>query len=139
MRRGMRCHSPAHGAVYSRQSAPDPSPPSAHIPQAMEGSMRMLLLRAATASALLVVPLALHAQTREITGRVMSRDTQEPLNNVEIVVVGQSARLGTYTNDQGRYRIVLNTGDATLRLRRLGYRARTVPAPATESTIDIQL
>jgi TonB-linked SusC/RagA family outer membrane protein len=101
--------------------------------------MRMLLLRAATASALLVVPLALHAQTREITGRVMSRDTQEPLNNVEIVVVGQSARLGTYTNDQGRYRIVLNTGDATLRLRRLGYRARTVPAPATESTIDIQL
>ena len=83
--------------------------------------MRMLLLRAATVSALLVVPLALHAQTREITGRVMSRDTQEPLNNVEIVVVGQSARLGTYTNDQGRYRIVLNTGDATLRLRRLGY------------------
>ena len=101
--------------------------------------MRMLLLRAATASALLVVPLALHAQTREITGRVTSRDTQEPLNNVEIVVVGQSARLGTYTNDQGRYRIVLNTGDATLRLRRLGYRARSVPAPATESTIDIQL
>ena len=101
--------------------------------------MRMLLLRAATASALLVVPLALHAQTREITGRVTSRDTQEPLNNVEIVVVGQSARLGTYTNDQGRYRIVMNAGDATLRLRRLGYRARSIPAPATESTLDIQL
>jgi len=101
--------------------------------------MRMLLLRAATASALFVVPLALHAQTREITGRVTSRDTQEPLNNVEIVVVGQSARLGTYTNDQGKYRIVLNTGDANLRLRRLGYRARTIAAPATESTMDIQL
>jgi TonB-linked SusC/RagA family outer membrane protein len=101
--------------------------------------MRMLLLRAATASTLLVVPLALHAQTREITGRVTSRDTQEPLNNVEIVLVGQSARLGTYTNDQGRYRLVVNGGDATLRLRRLGYRARTVPAPSTQPTLDITL
>ena len=100
--------------------------------------MHMLLLRAAAAAALLAAPLTLQAQTREITGRVTSRDTQEPLNNVEIVVVGQSARLGTYTNDQGRYRLTVN-GDATLRLRRLGYQARTVQAPSAQSTIDVQL
>ena len=100
--------------------------------------MRMPFVRAVAASALLVMPMALRAQTREITGRVTSRDTQEPLNNVEIVVIGQT-RLGTYTNESGRYRLVVNGGDATLRLRRLGYRARTVPAPATEPTIDIAL
>src|SRR5437764_10652937 len=100
--------------------------------------MRMLLLRAAAAAALFAAPLTLQAQTREITGRVTSRDTQEPLNNVEIIVVGQTARLGTYTNDQGRYRLTVN-GDATLRLRRLGYQARTVPAPSAQPTIDVQL
>jgi len=100
--------------------------------------MHMLLLRAAAATVLLAAPLTLQAQTREITGRVTSRDTQEPLNNVEIVVVGQSARLGTYTNDQGRYRLTVS-GDATLRLRRLGYQARTVQASSAQSTVDVQL
>src|SRR5437867_4080900 len=100
--------------------------------------MRMLFLRAATASALVAIPLALGAQTREITGRVLSRDTQEPLNNVEIVVVGQT-RLGTYTNESGRYRLVVNNGDATLRLRRLGYQARTIQAPSTQPTLDVSL
>src|SRR5438309_11759694 len=100
--------------------------------------MRMLLLHAAAAAALFAAPLTLQAQTREITGRVTSRDTQEPLGNVEIVVIGQAARLGTYTNDQGRYRLAV-VGDATLRLRRLGYQARTVQATAAQATIDIQL
>jgi TonB-linked SusC/RagA family outer membrane protein len=101
--------------------------------------MRMLLLRVAAASALLAVPIALRAQTREITGRVTSRDTQEPLSNVEIVVVGQ-ARLGTYTNETGRYRLVVNGIDAaTLRLRRLGYQARTIQAPSGQTTLDITL
>src|SRR5438045_4299281 len=99
--------------------------------------MRRPFSRAVAVLALMTVPGLVHAQTREITGPVTSRDTQEPLNNVEIIVIGQT-RLGTYTNESGRYRLVVNnTGDATLRLRRLGYQARTIPAPATQPTLDI--
>ncbi|HEY1951350.1 MAG TPA: SusC/RagA family TonB-linked outer membrane protein [Gemmatimonadaceae bacterium] len=77
------------------------------------------------------------AQTRRIEGRVTVEGSGEPLAAVSVSVVGTS--LGTYTDDQGHFSIVVPDGPATLRVRRIGYVQKTmaVSAGATEANIPL--
>ena len=78
-------------------------------------------LRAALVTA--VIPLSLAAQaptTGTITGKVIELNSQRPLGDVQVLVVG--TQRGAITNDLGEYRIAgLTVGAVTVRAQRIGY------------------
>jgi len=62
--------------------------------------------------------------TGTISGRIIERQTQQPLGNVQVRVVGTSR--GSVTTDSGTYRIVnVPAGTAQLAVQRLGYGPQT--------------
>ncbi|HEX2692949.1 MAG TPA: TonB-dependent receptor plug domain-containing protein, partial [Gemmatimonadaceae bacterium] len=77
------------------------------------------------------------AQTRRITGRVTVEGSGEPLVAASVNVVGTS--IGTYTDDQGRFTVTVPDGPATLRVRRIGYLAKTMAVPAGATQFDVAL
>ena len=85
---------------------------------------------------LLLLPASVLAQ-RRVTGRVTAAEGGEPLGSVTISVVGTA--LATVTNDQGTFTLLAPTGDAQVLVRRIGYKRRTVPLGATETTLAIAL
>jgi iron complex outermembrane recepter protein len=81
-------------------------------------------LRAAVfLAAVLVVPVALHAQgTAVVTGRVTDATTGEPIASATIRAVGTQA--GTTTRADGSYRLSLPPGSYQLRATYIGYALR---------------
>lgn len=77
------------------------------------------------------------AQTRRISGRVTVEGTTDPLAAASVNVVGTA--LGTYTDDQGRFTLNVPEGPATLRVRRIGYAAKTVPVTAGATDVAVSL
>ena len=79
------------------------------------------LLRATLVAA--VIPLSLGAQaptTGTITGKVIELNSQRPLGDVQVLVVG--TQRGAITNDLGEYRIGgVTVGAVTVRAQRIGY------------------
>lgn len=76
------------------------------------------------------------AQERTISGRVTSADDNSPLAGVTIEAVGSS--IGTQTNDQGNYSIIVPTGTASLRFSSLGFNGQTVSLTAS-NTLNLSL
>ncbi|HET7585928.1 MAG TPA: SusC/RagA family TonB-linked outer membrane protein [Gemmatimonadaceae bacterium] len=81
------------------------------------------------AAALLAIPLLAPAaraqQVGTITGRVVDADDQQPLPEVQVLVVGTT--IGARTGADGRYRISgVSAGQHTLRTLRLGYASATL-------------
>ncbi|HEY9230451.1 MAG TPA: SusC/RagA family TonB-linked outer membrane protein [Gemmatimonadaceae bacterium] len=71
------------------------------------------------------------AQAGTITGRITDRQTQRPLANVQLRILGSNR--GAVTDDAGSYRVVnVPAGTAQIAALRLGYgpQARTVSVPA---------
>ena len=82
--------------------------------------------RALWSAALIAVsPLALLAQQGGVlTGRVTDAGSNAPIPNVQVMVVGTTR--GTYTGDDGRYRIAgITPATVTVRFLRIGYQAQT--------------
>lgn len=79
------------------------------------------LLRVALVAA--VVPLSLGAQaptTGTITGKVIELNSQRPLGDVQVLIVG--TQRGAITNDLGEYRVGgVSLGAVTVRAQRIGY------------------
>ncbi|HJR67492.1 MAG TPA: SusC/RagA family TonB-linked outer membrane protein [Gemmatimonadaceae bacterium] len=76
--------------------------------------------------AVMLLPSALFAQEQSgaISGRVIDRDTQQPIASAQVVVVG--TQVGAVTDDRGEYRITRVTpGSRQLRALRLGYQSST--------------
>ncbi|MEJ8757204.1 TonB-dependent receptor [Pontibacter sp. H259] len=70
-----------------------------------------------------LLPTLVVAQTSIITGKVLDRNTQEPLIGVSVQVVG--AQLGTVTNEKGIFRIEsIPVGSYTVQTSYLGYQAQ---------------
>src|SRR5678815_909809 len=91
------------------------------------------------AMALAFASPALAQSTGTITGRVTERQTQRPLGNVQVRVVGSNR--GAVTDDSGSYRITnVPAGVAQVAAQRLGYgpQSRSVSVTAGGSiTADI--
>jgi TonB-dependent starch-binding outer membrane protein SusC len=81
------------------------------------------------------------AQTGTITGRVMDRNSGQPVAEANVVIVGSTR--GGRTGDDGRYRITgVPPGTHPVRVTRLGYTAETRPANVTaggDAAVDFQI
>src|SRR6266480_1188957 len=89
------------------------------------------------ALATLVGVAALSAQQRQITGRVTSAATTDPVAGVNVSVTGTA--FAAVTNADGRYTIPAPSGAATLVFRRISFKRKEVPVPAGQATADVQL
>src|SRR5881296_667069 len=96
---------------------------------------RISLLTLALAT--LVGVAAVSAQQRQITGRVTSAATNEPIAGVNVSITGTA--FGAVTNAEGRYAIPAPTGPVTLVFRRIAFKRREVRVPADQGTADATL
>ncbi|MGH7636931.1 MAG: carboxypeptidase-like regulatory domain-containing protein, partial [Gemmatimonadaceae bacterium] len=89
------------------------------------------------ALAVLLLPISLAAQDRQITGRVTQSGTDQPIENAAVTVVGttQAAR----TDAQGTYTISAPSGNTTLSFRALGYSPREIEVAANRSSVDVTM
>lgn len=96
---------------------------------------KILRLLVALSLMILVLPPALQAQQRTITGTVLSEDNKTPLSGVNIRVKG--TRRFTQTDANGKFSIQVNPGE-TLQLSYVGYEPQDVK-PGEGNTIGISL
>src|SRR3989449_2201686 len=89
------------------------------------------------ALATLVGVAAVSAQQRQITGRVTSGATNEPVAGVTVSVTGTA--FAAVTNSDGRYAIPAPGGTVTLVFRRIAFKRREVQVPAEQNTADATL
>jgi TonB-linked SusC/RagA family outer membrane protein len=91
----------------------------------------------------LLLPGALFAQEQlgAISGRVIDRDSRQPIPSAQVVIVG--TQVGSLTDDRGEFRLTRVTpGSTQLRALRLGYQTatQTVTVTAGETaTVDFAL
>jgi TonB-dependent starch-binding outer membrane protein SusC len=78
----------------------------------------------------------LHAQQFEVRGRVTDAGTGEPLPGVNIIIEGTT--MGTITDFNGNYTLVINVPDAVIVYSFVGYVARRI-VPGDQRTINVQL
>src|SRR4051812_27091883 len=65
-----------------------------------------------------------HGNTRTITGTVFSKDDGQPLPGVSVMVSG--TKMGTVTNDYGKFTIKVPDGAQSLTFMFVGYNCKTV-------------
>ena len=91
--------------------------------------------------ALLIVPVAAHAQTGTLAGTVRAADTGETLPGVAVTIDGTT--LGASTNARGRYELgAAPVGAQTVVVRALGFATQRLPvtiAAGRTQTLDVQL
>ncbi|HEX2780565.1 MAG TPA: SusC/RagA family TonB-linked outer membrane protein, partial [Gemmatimonadaceae bacterium] len=102
--------------------------------------MRQLSRITATALLLAALPAFAGAQgaTRRISGQVTEQGNNQPLAAVTVQVAGTA--FGTQTAEDGRFAVLAPaTGDVTLRVRRIGFKARAVPVAEGQDNVRIAL
>lgn len=85
---------------------------------------------------LLLAPFLLVAQTRTITGRVVSDSSNQPLSGVSVSVKGKPG--GTTTNADGKYSINVSENNAILTFSYVGYTSSSV-STAGKSVVNVTL
>ncbi|MGH7712892.1 MAG: TonB-dependent receptor plug domain-containing protein, partial [Gemmatimonadaceae bacterium] len=96
----------------------------------------------ALAAALVALgPPAIHAQQTSVTGRVTARESNEPVPDVRVIVLGTT--VFTVTNAEGRYTLRgVPTGNQTIRTIRVGFVEQKRPVTVTAgqtATLDFVL
>jgi TonB-linked SusC/RagA family outer membrane protein len=77
------------------------------------------------------------AQQRQITGRVTSATTGDAVVGASVAVVGTT--IVAATGNDGRFAVAAPEGDVTLVVRRIGFKRKSVPVPAAQSTVEVTL
>ena len=77
------------------------------------------------------------AQQRQITGRVTSATTGDAVVGASVAVVGTTIEAAT--GNDGRFAVAAPEGDVTLVVRRIGFKRKSVPVPAAQSTVEVTL
>ncbi len=93
--------------------------------------MRLLL------ALVLLTPIAVQAQTSEVTGVVRDAQTGETLPAATVQIQGTLS--GTITNDQGEFALNVTQRPATLTVRYIGYQMASVRVEAGQTTADLSL
>lgn len=94
-------------------------------------------LRTLLPGAIALAAVAGQAQAqRRVTGAVTG-EGNAPIQAASVQVVGTTT--GTYTNETGRFSIQVPAGTQTLRVRRIGYRARTVTLTPGQTEVNVSL
>src|SRR5436190_13848375 len=96
---------------------------------------KILRLLVALSMIILVLPPALHAQQKTLTGTVISEDNKTPLSGVTIRVKG--TRRIVQTDANGRFTIKLNPGE-TLQVSYVGYQTEDIK-PGDGGNIGVSL
>jgi TonB-linked SusC/RagA family outer membrane protein len=76
-------------------------------------------------------------QQRQITGRVTTVVSAEPVAGANVSVVGTP--IAAQTGDDGRFSLAAPGGEVRLVVRRIGYRRREVPVRADQSDVQVAL
>ncbi|HEX4682581.1 MAG TPA: TonB-dependent receptor plug domain-containing protein, partial [Gemmatimonadaceae bacterium] len=97
---------------------------------------RSLLVGTALAVALPGWALA-QAQTRTITGTVHDAESGAVIPTAQILVKGTTR--STVARENGTFSIAVAAGNATLVVRRLGFRLTEVPVGAAETAVDVRM
>jgi len=96
---------------------------------------------AVTTAALVLLPAWAFAQQGTVTGRVTDAGTQQPVANVQVIIVG--TQRGAVSDERGVYRIgSLPAGAVTVRAQRIGYQPLDHQATVTadgSTTVDFAL
>lgn len=87
---------------------------------------------------MLLLPLSLSAQARQISGRVTVSGTDQPVENAVVTVVGATT-VPARTDAQGRFSVAAPAGDVTVRIRALGFSPRELAIAAGRNTLDVSL
>lgn len=109
------------------------------------GIAPVLRTLALVALALLFQSTDAFAQTRQITGRVISAASAEPLIGAEITIgggaVAAAGRTGAtaISGNNGTFTINVPQGEVTLTVRMLGFRSQEVTVGPNENQVQIQL
>jgi len=75
-------------------------------------------------------------QTRQLTGRVLDADDNAPVPGAAVTVVNSA--VGATTSDSGTFRLRVPTGALTVNVRRIGYRAVSVPVAADQGDLTVR-
>ncbi len=112
-----------------------------HVVRVVEASKGVICsFAAAILIAALAAPLFAHQRAKHVlTGVVSSAATSEPLPGATIRVTGTT--LGTTTNTDGRYRLLLPSGTYSLLVSFIGFNssAQTVKVADQDTTLNIIL
>ncbi|MGQ0639511.1 MAG: TonB-dependent receptor plug domain-containing protein [Gemmatimonadaceae bacterium] len=90
-------------------------------------------------AAFLLVPAALLAQDRRVTGVVTRQGAGAPLQDAEVSVLSPARGLTARTGADGRYTINVPAGAVRLQVRMLGFRRVEFTLPADQNTADFAL
>src|SRR6185503_11352066 len=96
---------------------------------------KILRLLVAISLMILVLPPALHAQQRTITGTILSDDNKTPLSGVTIRVKG--TRRFVQTDANGKFSIQVAPGE-TLQVSYVGYESQDIK-PGEGNTVGITM
>ena len=99
--------------------------------------MRIIRVVVVAASLVALVSIDAAAQQRRISGRVAATGTNEPLASATVLVAGTP--LGTHTNDEGRFELLVPDADVQLVARRIGFKQTSVRVPRTRSDVTLSL
>ncbi|MEZ4457753.1 MAG: carboxypeptidase regulatory-like domain-containing protein [Gemmatimonadales bacterium] len=84
-------------------------------------------------------PVALAAQTRQVTGRVTRAVEGTPVVGASVSVSGAATETTARTGEDGRYTISVPAGEVRLLVRAIGFTAVQATVPAGQSTLDIAM
>jgi TonB-linked SusC/RagA family outer membrane protein len=86
-----------------------------------------------------LLPATLSAQSRQITGQVVSGSTNQPVADAVVTITSGTASNAVLSNEEGRFMIVAPAGEVTLAVSALGYADQQVQVPADQATVRISL
>ena len=89
--------------------------------------------------AFLLLPVALGAQDRRVTGVVTRQGPGTPLEGAEVSVLSPARGLTARTGADGRYAISVPAGDVRLQVRMIGFRRVEFTLVASQNTADFAL
>jgi TonB-linked SusC/RagA family outer membrane protein len=88
---------------------------------------------------LTLIPVALSAQERRVTGTITRQGMGSPLDGVEVAVIAPTRGQIARTDAQGRYAIQVPAGDVRLQVRLIGYKRVEFTLPTGQTTADFAL
>ena len=77
------------------------------------------------------------AQQRRITGTVAAREGGAPLTSASVTVQGTTT--GAYTGTDGKFSVMAPATTVSLRVRRIGYQARTIVVTTSQNDVTVAL